>query len=117
MQTNIELASASGRPIGLPLAGRRERQSVVSQRRRRPAPLFRLVTEVKRAERWETMVWVGIAIAAVVLLVMSFAIKWSPAANEQKPLTLGPSPHRMGRGEQSKAQRHNALAFRSVDST
>ena len=78
MQTNIELASASGRAIGLPVA-RRERAIVAAERPVRPATLYAVMSEVKRAERWETMVWIGIAIAALVLLVMSFAIRWSPA--------------------------------------
>ena len=78
MQTNIELASASGRAIGLPLAARRDRQGAAIGRRVRPASLFTLVSEVKRIERWETMVWVGIAIAAGVLLVMSFVNHESP---------------------------------------
>jgi hypothetical protein len=115
MQTNIELASASGQAIGLPLAARRERQSAVIERKPRPASLFMLVKEVKRSERWETMVWIGIAIAAVVLLAMSFAVR-TPLANEQKPLTLNPSPHRMGRGEQSEVPRHQGSFLWSLDS-
>src|SRR5690349_18873853 len=83
MQTNIELAGANGRTIGLPLPARRERQDVALERRQRPASLFMLVKEVKRAERLETMVWVGIAIAAVALLVMSFVNRGSPPANER----------------------------------
>src|SRR5690348_16741491 len=78
MQTNIELASASGRAIRLPVAARRERATVAAERPARPATLYAVVAELKRAERWETMVWVGIAIAALVLLVMSFVRRESP---------------------------------------
>jgi len=77
MQTNIELAGASGRAIRLPVAARTERVTVATERPTRPATLFAVMKEAKRAERWETMVWIGIAIAAVVLLVMSFALRWS----------------------------------------
>jgi hypothetical protein len=79
MQTNIELAGSSGRAIRLPVAAQTERVTVTTERPARPATLFAVMTELKQAERWETMVWVGIAIAAAVLLVMSFAIRWNPA--------------------------------------
>ena len=72
MQTNIELATASGRVIGLPVSTRRERLiRAATERPVQQASLFTLVQEVKRAERWETMVWVGLAIAAIALLVLS----------------------------------------------
>jgi len=153
MQTNIELASASGQAIRLPVAARRERITVAEERPARPATLSAVMAELKRAERWETMVWVGLAIAAAVLLVMSFfhepssrngATTSSPrpsppveerekttaavqghntrisnveAANERKPLTLNPSPHRMGRGEQSQIRRdHVTLASANLAS-
>src|SRR5215510_10930553 len=72
MQTNIELAGASGRAIQLPVSARRERQTIAAERPARSSTLFAVMKELKQAERWETMVWVGIAIAALVLLVMSF---------------------------------------------
>src|SRR6267142_1809255 len=92
MQTNIELASASGRAIRLPVTARRERRSAVVERPQRPVALFTLVKEAKRSERWENLVWIGIAIAAVVLLIMSFVISVgrasSRAAETGKPITL-----------------------------
>src|SRR6266699_2294906 len=74
MQTNIELAGASGRTIRLPVSTRRERVIVAAERPARPATLSAVMSQLKRAEHWETMVWVGLAIAAAALLVMSFAI-------------------------------------------
>lgn len=44
-----------------------------------------MVMEVKRAERWETLVWVGIAVAALALMVMSFAGRESPPPPRQGP--------------------------------
>lgn len=108
MQTNIELAGASGRAIRLPVAARRERQCVV-QRPARPVSLFTLVKEVNRSERWENVVWIGIAIATLVLLVMSFgfgmrafqktqeAARWgAKAGSADRALTLSFGGHGVG---------------------
>src|SRR5437868_13541634 len=97
MQTNIELAGASGRVIGLPVSARREQQTAVVERPAKAASLFAIVKEAKQTERLETMVWIAIAIAAVVLLVLSFVI-------------LGKQPATTPVGEwNSKRQRTAAL--------
>jgi hypothetical protein len=73
MQTKFELANANGRVIELPVSVRRARPKAAEERRARPISLLMIVKEVKRSERVETMVWAGIAIAATLLLVLSFA--------------------------------------------
>jgi hypothetical protein len=96
MQTNIEMAAASGRMVGLPVTARRGQKTFAVER---PTSLFTLVKEVKRAERWETMVWAGIAIAAVVLLVMSLAIVVGGASSA----TVGQAPPRAAETTESIA--------------
>jgi hypothetical protein len=44
---------------------------------------------LKRAERWETMVWVGLAIAAAVLLVMSFVFTVSVGRASPRAVPIG----------------------------
>jgi hypothetical protein len=89
MQTNIELASASGRAIRLPIAARREGVTVAAERPARPATLYAVMSELKRAERWETMVWIGIAIAALVLLVLSFSFGMREIQNQPNAARWG----------------------------